>query len=145
MAPRLSSLSLAVFGPNTSYNYQIVVWFFVTNSLLQIVLQFRFQIPSPKLGKLVKAKVIIHKSRGEVSLVEQDSIECVFVVQNFYYCQPAQNQPKSHILFHKNCSPRDLYIMTLVKALWIRLCVFLLLTLPFSPDLLNNETKSMVE
>ena len=28
------------------------------------------------------------------------------------YCQLAQNQPKSHILFHKNGSLRDFYIMT---------------------------------
>ena len=28
----------------------------------------------------------------------------------FQYCQPAQNQPKSHILFHKNGSLRDFYI-----------------------------------
>ena len=26
----------------------------------------------------------------------------------FQYCQPAQNQPKSQFLFHKNCSPDDL-------------------------------------
>ena len=32
----------------------------------------------------------------------------------FRYCQPAQNQPKSQFLFHKNCSPRDICIMTLV-------------------------------
>ena len=35
-------------------------------------------------------------------------------VHNFQYCQLAPNQPKSHILFHKNDSPRDLYRMTLV-------------------------------
>ena len=29
------------------------------------------------------------------------------------YCQPAQNQPKSYFLFHKNVSLRDFYIMTL--------------------------------
>ena len=29
----------------------------------------------------------------------------------FQYCQPAQNQPKSHIRFHKNGSLRDFYIM----------------------------------
>ena len=28
----------------------------------------------------------------------------------FQYCQPSQNQPKSHILFHKNVSLRDFYI-----------------------------------
>ena len=27
--------------------------------------------------------------------------------------KPAQNQPKSHILFNRNSSPRDFYIMTL--------------------------------
>ena len=31
----------------------------------------------------------------------------------FQYCQPAQDQPKSHFLFHKNVSLRDFYIMTL--------------------------------
>ena len=31
----------------------------------------------------------------------------------FQYCQPAQNQHKSHILFHKNGSLRDFYLMTL--------------------------------
>ena len=31
----------------------------------------------------------------------------------FQYCQPAQIQPKSQFLFHKNCSSRDLCIMTL--------------------------------
>ena len=31
----------------------------------------------------------------------------------FLYCQPAQIQPKSQFLFHKNCSPRDLCIKTL--------------------------------
>ena len=33
----------------------------------------------------------------------------------FQYCQPAQNQPKSHILIHKNVSLRDFYIMPLHK------------------------------
>ena len=28
--------------------------------------------------------------------------------------KPTKYQPKSHILFHKNVSPRDLYIMTLM-------------------------------
>ena len=31
-------------------------------------------------------------------------------------CQPAQNQPKSQFLFHKNCSLRDLCLMTLLTA-----------------------------
>ena len=37
----------------------------------------------------------------------------------FQYCQPAQNQPKSQILFHENGSQRDLcfwYIMTLLST-----------------------------
>jgi len=34
----------------------------------------------------------------------------------FQYCQPAQIQPKSQFLFHKNCSPRDLCIMTLITV-----------------------------
>ena len=35
----------------------------------------------------------------------------------FQYCQPVQNQPKSHILFHKKDFLRNLYIMTLDKTL----------------------------
>jgi hypothetical protein len=35
----------------------------------------------------------------------------------FQYCQLAQNQPKSHFLFHKNVS-LDFYIMTLVQSTW---------------------------
>ena len=38
---------------------------------------------------------------------------CPFSFQN---CQPAQNQPKSQFQFHKNCSPRDLCIMTLFST-----------------------------
>ena len=34
----------------------------------------------------------------------------------FQYCQPAQNQPKSQLQFHKNCSPHDLCIITLPVA-----------------------------
>jgi hypothetical protein len=34
-------------------------------------------------------------------------------VWNFQYCQSAKNQPKSHILFHKNDLPLDLYALTL--------------------------------
>ena len=33
------------------------------------------------------------------------------------YCQSAQNQPKSQFLFHRNCSPHDLCIMTLAVTL----------------------------
>ena len=45
--------------------------------------------------------------------VEWDTaLQCLKKNQNY---QPAQNQPKSQFLFHKNCSPRDLYIMTLPK------------------------------
>ena len=35
----------------------------------------------------------------------------------FQYCQPAQNQPKSHFLFHKNPSLLNFYIMTLMRTL----------------------------
>ena len=35
---------------------------------------------------------------------------------SFQYCQPAPNQPKSHILFHKNGSLHDFFIMTLIAA-----------------------------
>ena len=34
----------------------------------------------------------------------------------FQYCQPAQNQPKSHFRFCKNVSLRDFYIMTLISC-----------------------------
>ena len=53
--------------------------------------------------------------------------------RNFQYCQPAQNQPKSQILFHKNGSPRDLYIMTLIvmQELWL-LCKISFFRLCFS-------------
>ena len=34
----------------------------------------------------------------------------------FQYCLLAQNQPKYHFLFHKNVSLRDIYIMTLNRA-----------------------------
>ena len=37
----------------------------------------------------------------------------------FQYCQLAQNQPKSHILFDKNGSLRDFYKMTLPADLVI--------------------------
>jgi hypothetical protein len=37
---------------------------------------------------------------------------------SFQYCQPAQNQPKSYILilFHKNDSLRDFYLLTYSAA-----------------------------
>ena len=34
----------------------------------------------------------------------------------FQYCKPVQNQAKSQFLFHKNFSPRDLSIMTLIAT-----------------------------
>ena len=39
----------------------------------------------------------------------------LIISPNFFlqYCLPAQNQPKSQFLFQKNCSPRELCIMTL--------------------------------
>ena len=38
----------------------------------------------------------------------------------FQYCQPAQKQSKSHILFHKNGSLRNFYVMTLPQC--VTLC-----------------------
>ena len=69
-----------------------------------------------------------------MSPVEQDTIDCEYLVYFepkkipkvpyftaqfffFQYCQLAQNQTKSHILFHKNGSQRDFYIMTLLLPL----------------------------
>ena len=37
----------------------------------------------------------------------------------FQYCQPTQNHPKSHILFQKNGSLRDFYIMTLYATVLV--------------------------
>ena len=37
----------------------------------------------------------------------------------FHYCQLAQIQPKSQLLFHKNLPPRDFSIMTLCRS-WIK-------------------------
>ena len=34
----------------------------------------------------------------------------------FQYCQMAQNQPKSHFLFHRNVSMRNSYIMILIPT-----------------------------
>ena len=104
------------------------------------------------------SKVIIQKSRREVSPLGQYTIDCKYlayfeakkkikkiflqrdimqlfsadatghvfklsskVAHNrtkffFQYSQPAQNQPKSHFLFHKNVSLRDFYIMTLITC-----------------------------
>jgi hypothetical protein len=44
----------------------------------------------------------------------------------FQYSQPTQNQPKSQFLFHKNCSPRELCIMTLKRSepVFVPLCYF---------------------
>ena len=50
---------------------------------------------------------------------KQVPMKVAFLKLKFQYCQPAQtspNQPKSHILFNRNGSPRDFYIMTLAKA-----------------------------
>ena len=41
----------------------------------------------------------------------------------FHYCQPAENQPKSQILFHKSGSLRDFYKMTLVAAAVCKLVI----------------------
>ena len=41
-------------------------------------------------------------------------ISTKLAVGSFQYCQPAQNQPESQILYHKNGFLRDLCIMTLL-------------------------------
>ena len=58
----------------------------------------------------------------------------------FHYCQPVQNQPKFHILFHKNGSQRDFYIMTLFLVLFkgFKLAVF---GLPTHSPLFANALK----
>ena len=58
----------------------------------------------------VSKVITLHKSRGEVFFAHENikklpSKVAYFTVQ---YCQLAQNQPKYHILFHKNGSPLDL-------------------------------------
>ena len=51
----------------------------------------------------------------EFSLVSSiDKRACLFI--NFQHYQPAQNQPKSHFLFHENVYLRDFYIMTLIPV-----------------------------
>ena len=50
-------------------------------------------------------------------------------VRNFQYCQPAQNQPKSYILFHKNGSLQELYKITLTIHAWESVYLALLLKL----------------
>ena len=37
----------------------------------------------------------------------------------FCYCQQAQNHPKSQSMFHKDCSPHGLSIMTLSVSQWL--------------------------
>ena len=39
----------------------------------------------------------------------------------FHYSQPAQNQPKSHFLLHKNFSLHNFYIMTLILTYFAKL------------------------
>ena len=85
------------------------------------------------------SKVIIEKSRGEGSLLKQDTIENVskhkffyfkenkiifltsfnaknvFTVCNVFLPQKLPNRPK--FLFHKNLPPRDFSIMTLETSM----------------------------
>ena len=63
----------------------------------------------------VRKVIIPHKSRGEVFFAHENIKKFALKssilygpVRNFQYCQPAQNQPKYHILLHKNDSPLDL-------------------------------------
>ena len=72
----------------------------------------------------VAAKVITFKSRGGLSLLELPTLYVnfsLFTTQlnfgRFQNCQHAQNQPTIQILFYKNGSPGDLYIMTLVATM----------------------------
>ena len=83
----------------------------------------------------------MHKSCGEVSLVEQDIADYVSIFINFFYrrdkmqlfsedakmfffayektpSKVAHNRLISQFLFHENCSPRDLCIMTLPTCLF---------------------------
>ena len=54
------------------------------------------------------------------------------------YCQPAQNQPEFHFLFHKNSYLRDFNIMTLVTTACCRCC---LLTVSYpKPICVNFQT-----
>ena len=49
--------------------------------------------------------------------------ELLIIGPNFFfqYCQSAQYRPKSHLLFHKNVSLRDFYIMTLPASQMLHL------------------------
>ena len=48
-------------------------------------------------------------------------------VQKFQYCQPAQKQPKSRILFHKNGLPRDFYIIDFDHGIGFNINIVLIL------------------
>ena len=67
------------------------------------------------LCNFLKKKTFAHEN-----IEKPPSKVAYFMAQIFFqYCQPAQNLPKFHILFHKNGALRDFYIMTLVvAALW---------------------------
>ena len=49
----------------------------------------------------------------ERKLTKCTSVKCVTYKK---YGQPAQNQPKFQFLFHKNCSLRNLCVMTLIST-----------------------------
>ena len=117
-------------------------------------------VKKPVTAAPCNGRVLIYKSCGELFLLVQPIIQCVYLayfdpkkyilkqkcsflalmLSNFLvrtlqctetqpqhrilqqifkknqYCRPAQNQPKSRILFHKNRSPRDLYTVILFNG-----------------------------
>ena len=66
-----------------------------------------FILISFTFSELEGIKVIIEKSCGEVSLIEQDHRSKDFEAMKAAIC------PKSQFLFHENIPPRDFFIMTL--------------------------------
>ena len=56
---------------------------------------------------------IFKKNFAHENIKKLPSKVAYFTAQKIQYCQPAQNQPKSHILFHG--SPRDLYSKLTLK------------------------------
>ena len=110
---------LQIFGPIiTSFKGQ------------EISKTFFFETPLPKKDFFV----VNHSKTKKVSTwkLQSYSSRCsqklliIGLKLFFHYCQLAQNQPKYHILLHKNGSLCDFYIMTLVKMLlqkWFQLIV----------------------
>ena len=95
---KFSSLVNLVFFPylTTKYDYDYENYYYKSNEI-------RFW----RYGWLGRERYIVAKKMNEAD----------------QYCQPAQNQPKYQIMFHKKYPPRDLCKMTLRLAFVHLLCL----------------------